>query len=150
MNEYFLVGFVVGVLLALVQPWLWAIVSNWRKKEPVTPMPVVNAPVMPMPKLPTTPVDDTPNDARTTYQWRFSDGPWGDYYYELTMLSRSGPVFLAKIVHTDKDAKGYWRTFYKDGPVEKAATDLTFEQACEWVRERTGLESPPAWHTKKR
>ena len=32
MNEYFLVGFVVGVLLALVQPLLWAIVSNWCKK----------------------------------------------------------------------------------------------------------------------
>lgn len=143
--EYFCIGFVMGVLLALVQPSLWAIVNKWRKKEPVTPTPVAITPESPI-----LPVDDTPNDTKTTYQWRFWNGPCGEYYYELIMLSVSGPVFLAKIVHTEKDAKGYWRTFYKDGPVEKAATDLTFEKACEWVRERTGLESPPAWHTKQR
>lgn len=135
MNEYFCIGFAVGVLLALVQPLLWATVNKWKKKEPE---PAQAAPVV-----------DTarPTGKQWSYHgFRFSYG-W-QHIYTLTDFDGLEPKFVATISHLEKDTQGYWRFFRKNGEIEESIANLTFEQVCGWAKDRTGVDGPKPVHLK--
>jgi hypothetical protein len=134
MIEYFCIGFVMGVIIALVQPLLWATVNKWKKKEPPA----------------TTPILSTPRP--TGKQWSY-DGfrsPYGwQHIYTLTDFDGLEPTFVAKIWRLDKDAQGYWRFFRKNGQIEEGIVDVTFEQACKFAKDRTGVDGPNPVHLGK-
>ena len=136
MNEYFCIGFVVGVLLALVQPLLWATVNKWKKDSVAT--------------VPTVPVADTPRPTGKQWSYVGFSTPYGwQHTYTLTDHNGIEPKFIAKIWHTDKDAQGYWRFFRKNGHIEEGIADLTFEDACEWAKNRTDIDGPNPVHLGK-
>ena len=134
MNEYFCIGLVIGILLARVQPSLWATANKWRRKEPVVPAPVLSTP------------------RPTGKQWSYVgfSTPFGwQHTYTLTDFDGIEPKLVAKIWRADKDAQGYWRFFRKNGHIEEGIVDVTFEQACEFAKDRTGVDGPNPVHLSK-
>lgn len=147
--EHFCIGLVIGVLLARVQPSLWAIVNKWRKKEPVIPTPVVDAhPTVPMkskPVEPVTVVDSPPVEYRmASKRWTF-EARNGRLLYELIDHGGIEPTLIATIYRQSNDMQGYWHAWTKRG-FNATVCGLTFEKACEHVNTFTGARWPKPLH----
>ena len=125
MIEPFCIGFVIGVLIARVQPLLFAAFRKWRNK---------------------------PSKQHERIKWTFREEPLG-FSYMLVSNGILGPLFVAKIQYKNSNPIGYYdaQAMRSHGSSNELVwcNNMTFEQACAWVKDCTGIDGPDPVHLSK-